>query len=96
MEKPWPEVVEVRHVSGHVLHVRFDDGEEGDLDLKKHLRFQGVFEALKDPNYVAKVYVDEMGGTIEWPNGADFDPVVLYHYVTGKPMPDWAGPIGES
>jgi hypothetical protein len=96
VEKPWPEVVQVTHVGGHVLHVRFDDGAEGDLDVSKRIRYRGVFEALKDPKYVAQVHVDEDGGTIEWPNGANFDPVVLYHYVTGKPMPDWAGPIAES
>ena len=96
MEKPWPEVVGVTHVGGHVLHVRFDDDAEGDLDLSKRLRFHGVFAPLKNPKYVAKVRVDEESGTIEWPNGANIDPVVLYHYVTGKPMPDWAGPIIDS
>ena len=88
MEKPWPEVVQVKHLGGTVLHVTFDDGAEGDIDLAKRLRFRGVFAQLKDPAFVAKVYVDEDGGTIAWPNGADIDPVVLYHYVTGKPMPD--------
>jgi hypothetical protein len=28
-----------------------------------------------------------------WSGGTDREAVVLYHYVTGKPMPDWAGPI---
>jgi hypothetical protein len=92
MEGAWPEVVEVSYVRGHVVHVRFDDGASGDLDLSKHLDFRGVFAPLRDPAYVAKVRVDEDGGTIAWPNEADIDPVVLYHYVTGKPMPQWAQP----
>lgn len=96
MEKPWPEVAAVKHRGGTVLHVKFDDGAEGDIDLAKRLRFQGVFARFKDPAFVAKVFVDEDGGTIAWPNGADIDPVVLYHYVTGKTMPDWAGPIVDS
>lgn len=95
MAEAWPEVVEVKHLGGHVLHIRFDDGAEGDVDLARRLRFRGVFAPLADPNYMAKVRVDEDGGTIAWPNDADIDPVVLYHYVTGKPLPDWAGPIVE-
>ena len=94
MEKPWPEVAGVKHLGGTVLRVTFDDGAEGEIDLAKRLRFRGVFARMKDPAFVAQVRVDADGGTIAWPNGADIDPVVLYHYVTGKPMPDWAGPIG--
>lgn len=40
--------------------------------------------------------VDEDVDTIKWPNGAAIDPVVLNHHVTGKPMPEWAGPIVDS
>ena len=93
MEKAWPEVVAVKHLGGTTLHVTFDDGAEGTIDLATRLRLDGVFAPLKDPAFVAQVFVDEGGGTIAWPNDADIDPVVLYHYVTGKPMPDWAGPI---
>lgn len=89
----WVNVAEVTHKGGHVLHVKFEDGAEGDIDLSKHLKFRNIFAPLRDPDYVAKVRVDRESGTICWPNDADFDSVVLYHYVTGKPMPDWAGPI---
>jgi hypothetical protein len=89
-------VVAVRWLGGHRLHVEFDNGDAGEVDLAQHIEFSGVFAPLKDPGYVAKVRVDDEGDTICWPNDADIDPVVLHHYVTGKPLPDWAGPIVEA
>jgi hypothetical protein len=68
------------------LHLRFEDGVEGVVDLAPHLSFQGVFEPLRDPVYFAQVRVDADLGTVAWPNGADLDPDVLYSRVTGTPV----------
>jgi uncharacterized protein DUF2442 len=89
-------VVSVRWLGDHRLHVEFDNGDAGEVDLSKHFRFTGVFAPLADPNYFAQVRVEPDGDTISWPNDADVDPVVLHHWVTGKPMPDWAGPIVDA
>jgi hypothetical protein len=89
-------VISVYWLGGHRLRVEFDNGDAGEVDLSKHLRFEGVFEPLQDSAFFAKVRVDDEGDTICWPNDADIDPVVLHHYVTGKPLPDWAGPIADS
>ena len=43
--------------------------------MKPHLD-GGIFEELKDKNLFMKVRVSF--DTIEWENGADFDPEVLY------------------
>jgi hypothetical protein len=80
------DIVEVKPLSGHRLHLRFADGSEGVVDLAPHLKFSGVFEPLKDPVYFAKVRVDPDLGTVTWPNGADLDPDVLYSRLTGKPI----------
>jgi hypothetical protein len=37
-----------------------------------------VFEPLADPDFFAKVSVDEGLGTVTWPNGAGLDPLVLH------------------
>lgn len=89
-------VKSVRWRGGHRLYVEFGNGDAGEVDLSKHLRFDGVFAPLADPDYFAKVQVDAEGDTICWPNEADVDPDVLHHYVTGKPLPDWAGPIVDA
>lgn len=86
------DVVAVRPLGGHRLHLRFDDGVEGDLDLARRIRFDGVFEPLRDPAYFAQVAVLPELGTIAWPNGADLDPLVLYYAVKGEPLPDFDGP----
>ena len=68
------------------LHLRFEDGVEGVVDLAPHLSFHGVFEPLRDPAYFALVRVDPELGTVVWPNGADLDPDVLYGRITGAPI----------
>lgn len=80
------DVVEARPLDGYRLHLRFEDGVEGILDLEPHLRFQGVFEPLRNPDFFRQVKVDPDLGTVVWPNGADLDPDVLYAHVTGVPI----------
>lgn len=79
------DVVEVKPLGEYRVHLRFDDGIEGDLDLATILRFEGVFAPLRDVREFAKVSVDHELGTIVWPNGADLDPVVLYAAISGDP-----------
>lgn len=78
------DIVEVRHLGGYRLALRFEDGVTGELDLGPTLRFHGVFAPLKDISKFAEVRVNPEFGTIVWPNGADLDPDVLYATVTGR------------
>ena len=79
------DIVAAKAVGDYRLHLRFEDGVEGVVDLAPHLTFRGVFEPLRDPEYFAQVRVDADLGTVVWPNGADLDPDVLYGRVTGTP-----------
>lgn len=67
----------------YTLHLRFGDGVDGDVDLERLIRFEGVFEPLRVPEVFAAVRVNPELGTIVWPNGADLDPVVLHAAVLG-------------
>jgi hypothetical protein len=80
------DVVEVRPLGGHRVHLRFEDGVEGDLDLGQVIEFKGIFEPLRDEEEFAKVRLHGELGTIVWPNGADLDPDVLYAAVAGTPI----------
>jgi len=80
------DIVAASALGEYRLHVRFEDGVEGVVDLAPILSFRGVFEPLKDPAYFAKVRVDPELGSVAWPNGADLDPDVLYSRITGTPV----------
>ena len=70
-------VVEARHVREYTVFLRFQDGIEGEVDLRPQL-YGEVFEPLKDPEYFRQFRVDSDLHTLVWPNGADFAPEFLY------------------
>jgi hypothetical protein len=80
------DIIAARALDNYRLHLRFEDGTEGTVDLARSLSFRGVFAPLKDPAFFAQVQVDAGLGTVTWPNGADLDPDVLYAEVTGRPV----------
>jgi hypothetical protein len=83
-------VVAVSYRRGHTVHLRFEDGVEGEVDLKPILEpFTGVLAPLADPAFVAQVRVHPEFGTITWPGDLDLDPVVLYCAVKGVPVPTY-------
>jgi hypothetical protein len=84
------DIISVQAIQPHQLHLRFEDGVEGTIDLNQIIEFSGVFSALRDPDYFATVQVDPEIGTIGWQNGADLDPDVLYSIVTQQTIPDYA------
>ena len=80
------DIVAAKAVGDYRLHLRFEDGVEGVVDLARHMTFRGVIEPLRDHEYFAQVRVDAGLGTVVWPNGADLDPDVPYGRVTGTPI----------
>lgn len=74
-------VIEAKWVRGYVLHLRFSDGAEGEVDLKDELE-GGVFEPLKDVGLFKSFRVHPELHTVVWPNGADFAPEFLHSRVT--------------
>lgn len=84
------DVTNVKVLEDCRLHLTFDDGAEGDVDMAPMIAKGGVFSALTDSSFFRKVTVNADVGTICWPNGADVCPDVLYALATGKGLPDWA------
>lgn len=78
-----PTVTAVRALEPFRVHVTFADGFEREIDLEPEL-WGPVFEPIRnDPGYFRQVFVN--GGTIAWPNEADFAPETLYYW--GQPIP---------
>jgi hypothetical protein len=75
------DIVSANPLGGYRLHLRFEDGVEGVVDLGSLIHFRGIFAPLQDPGYFAQVRVDRDLGSVSWPNGADVDPDVLYGHL---------------
>ncbi len=78
------DIVEATHVTNPRVRLRFEDGTEGELDLSEIIRFNGIFEPLREPSAFAQSYVNPDMGTICWPNGADLAPERLYAELVAK------------
>jgi hypothetical protein len=83
------DVLTVKPLTDYKLHLLFEDGMEGVVDLSKMIEFTGVFAPLKDRSFFEGVYVNPELGTIQWENDADLDPDVLYAAVSGQAIPDF-------
>lgn len=81
------DIVAVTPLQDHRLLLRFEDGVEGTVHVANLVPFSGVFAPLADPAFFEQVTVNSELGSIEWPNGADLDPDVLYGLVTGRGQP---------
>ncbi len=76
-------VTKVEIIEKYTLLLTFNNGITKKVNLEPLLEGK-IFKPLKDPNYFAKVSIDEIGGTIVWPNEADFAPEALYELETNN------------
>jgi len=74
---PAPKLISAQYIGGYCLRLAFSDGIEAELCFEDELN-GGVFEALRDKNYFRTFLFREQFGSIEWDNGADFSPEMLY------------------
>ena len=85
----WPRPTHVETLPGFRVKLRFEDGVEGVVDLS-HLAGKGVFAAWLQPGFFERAFISPDCRTLTWPGELDLDPCVLYHQVTGKPLPGQA------
>jgi Protein of unknown function (DUF2442) len=72
-----PRVLEARYVDAYIIWLRFNDGSQGEVDLKSEL-WGPVFEPLKDHVRFKNFSIHPDLHTIVWENGADFSPEFLH------------------
>ena len=70
-------VVEARYLHDYTVHIRFNDGAEGEVDLSDELEGE-IFGPLKNVNKFKSFKVDPLMQTLVWENGADLAPEFLY------------------
>jgi len=73
-----PLLVSATPTEGYGVHVVFEDGTAGDIDLSYLPDRGGVFASLRDEEYFRRLRADAEAGTIVWPNDADIAPETLY------------------
>ena len=69
-------VSDARYVRDFIVWLRFNDGTEGEVDLKDEL-YGEVFESLQDVTQFRLFRLDPELNTIAWSNGADLAPEFL-------------------
>ena len=72
----------VKPLDNYRLELTFENSESRIFDLNPYLE-SGIFKQLKDKSIFNSVHVSF--DTIEWNNGADLDPEILYE--DSKPIP---------
>ncbi len=68
--------IEVIPLPEYRLFLRFNNGEEGEVDLSNELDGE-VFAALRDPAQFATATQHPVMRTVAWANGADLAPEFL-------------------
>jgi Protein of unknown function (DUF2442) len=71
------ELLDAKYVKDFVVWVRFDDGVQGEIDLRPEL-YGPVFEPLLDPAEFRKFSIHPEFRTLVWESGADLAPEFLY------------------
>lgn len=69
-------VQDAKYTGGYSLHLKFNDGTEGEVDLRDELEGE-VFGPLRDLEKFRAFHVDPELETVVWENGADFAPEYL-------------------
>lgn len=77
-------VTDVRYINGYRLHLTFNNGVDGVVDLEPEL-YGEIFEPLRNPVLFQQVYLTSR--TIEWPSGADFAPEYLLNLLEKQSTP---------
>jgi Protein of unknown function (DUF2442) len=73
-----PRLLEAKPTEGTAIRLRFEDGTAAEVDFSYLLDYEGVFLALRDPEYFRQVAIYPEFSTIFWPGEVDICPDKLY------------------
>lgn len=78
-------IVEVKPLDNFFVYVKFEDGINGEIDLKKNFINGGISQELLKEKIFKSVKL-ESGGGIVFENGYDLCPVTLRNIIENKNM----------
>ena len=79
MKHNFARIEQVDVVDDYTLQLIFHDNKEKTINFEPLLRGE-LLGPLRDKKLFAQVTIDSETGTLTWPNGADFDPSLLYDW----------------
>jgi hypothetical protein len=71
-------------VAQFTLRLQFENGVTRTVDFRPVLAGE-LYGPLADEEFFGRVRLDEEARTLVWPNGADFDPAMLYNWTEYGP-----------
>lgn len=80
------DVIDLRYLNDHRLHLTFSDGTEGTVDLKNEVRARRAFAPLTDPSVFRRAVIED--GTVTWPGGLDLAAERLYALAHDRTPPE--------
>lgn len=78
-----PKVNKIQYKENFTYYIQFEDKLSGEVDFKTFL-WGKAFEELKEQSYFKKASIDDITGTISWPNGVDIAPETLYEKISSQ------------
>ncbi|MEP7233660.1 MAG: DUF2442 domain-containing protein [Ignavibacteriota bacterium] len=84
MSHPIHKVISFEHIAPFVLRLRFEDKSEQTIDFKPVLGGE-VYGQLLDISLFKTVHIEPNFHTLEWYNGADFNPNTLHDWPAHLP-----------
>ncbi len=66
-------------IAPYTLHLKFDDSSVKTINFWPMLQGE-LYGPLRDLDFFNQVRLDSEGGTLVWPNDADFDPATLHDW----------------
>jgi hypothetical protein len=75
-------IVDIKPLANFKLHLKYNDGVQGDIDLS-YLAGKGVFKDFLKEDFFNNVWIDD-AGVPTWENDLDIDPINAYLKITGK------------
>ena len=77
-----PKIIRIEFPEKYKLHVHFENGEDGILNLT-NLKGRGVFEMWEDGDNFFKAYINPLNVAVTWPGDIDLCPDNTYFKVKG-------------
>ncbi|CAG0943491.1 hypothetical protein ANRL1_01364 [Anaerolineae bacterium] len=72
------DIISAQIIKEFQVHLIFEDGTEGIIDLEHHLEGSALEPLRRDRRLFESMRVDPQAGTIVWDNGADIAQDTLY------------------